>query len=126
MARKSIVFKRRLRFSLIILVSQMLLMALAIAWGVNLILIAQHGGLYSIEANPLVLYGEIAATVLIIIFAIVVIYLEIIRMRSKRQGESDSQELSQDEERSESMDNIDEEGSKSMDDIESVEDLLKS
>jgi ABC-type nickel/cobalt efflux system permease component RcnA len=124
MARKSIVFKRRLRFSLIVLVSQMLLMALAIAWGVNLILIAQHGGLYSIETNPLVLYGEIAATVLIIIFACVVIYLEIVRMRSKRQGEresqeiSDSQDISQEEKSSESIDNID--------DVESVEDLFKS
>lgn len=124
MARKSIVFKRRLRFSLIVLVSQMLLMALAIAWGVNLILIAQHGGLYSIETNPLVLYGEIAATVLIIIFAGVVIYLEIVRMRSKRQGERDSQEISdsqhisQDERSSESIESVD--------DIESVEDLFKS
>ena len=93
---------------------------------VNLILIAQHGGLYSIETNPLILYGEIAATVLIIIFAGVVMYLEIVRMRSKRQGESDTHEQGQDEEPYESMDKRDKEGPESMDDIESVEDLLKS
>ncbi|MFC1866463.1 hypothetical protein ACFLYB_07135 [Chloroflexota bacterium] len=118
MYEKSIVHKRRLRFSLIILISQLLLVALAIGWGVNLILIAQHGGLYSIETNPLILYGEIVATVLIILFAFFVIYLEIVRMRSKRQRENDNQDLSQNEKRSELVDNTDS--------IESIEDLLKS
>jgi uncharacterized membrane protein YcjF (UPF0283 family) len=118
MSNKSVIFKRRLRFSLIILVSQMLLVALAIGWGVNLILIAQHGGIYSVEANPWVLYGEIAATVLIIIFAFIVIYLEIIRIRSKRRSDRDSQDQIQNEKRTERQDE--------KDGIESIEDLMKS
>ena len=118
MNKKSIINKRRLRFSLIILVSQLLLVALALAWGVNLILIAQHGGLYSIEANPLVLYGEIAATVLIIIFAFVVILFEISRMRSRRRSERDDQDLNQIEKHSEVTDNTDA--------IDSIEDLIGS
>ena len=118
MSNKSVIFGRRLRFTLIILVSQLLLIALAIAWGVNLILIAQHGGLYSMEANPWVLYGEIAATVLIIIFAFVVIYFEVMRMRSKRRSDCDNQDLSQNERRSERIDKIDT--------IENIEDLISS
>ncbi len=83
--------KRRLRFSLIILISQFLLIALAIGWGINLILIAVHGRVYSVEANPLILYAEIATICLIILFAFFVIYLEIVRMRSRRRNERDSQ-----------------------------------
>lgn len=90
MDQQSIRSRRRLRFSLIILVSQLLLVALAIGWGIILILIAQHGGVYSIEANPLVLYSEIVAIFLIILFAFFVIYLEVIRMRSRRRTERDS------------------------------------
>jgi ABC-type nickel/cobalt efflux system permease component RcnA len=118
MDEKSVIFKRRIRFSLIILVSQFLLIALAIGWGVNLILIAQHGGLYSVETNPLILYGEIVATVLIIIFALFVIYLEIVRMRTKRQRKSNSNNQIKNEKQPQSADNTDT--------IESVEDLLKS
>ncbi len=118
MSHKSENFSRRLRFSLVILVSQMLLIALAIAWSANLILIAQHGGLYSTEANPWVLYGEIGATVLIILFAFVVIYLEIIRIRSRRRSDRDNQDLSQNERRSEPIDKIDS--------IENIEDLIRS
>jgi large-conductance mechanosensitive channel len=118
MDEKSVFFKRRLRFSLIILVSQLLLIALAIGWGVNLILIAQHGGLYSVETNPLILYGEIIATVFIILFALFVIYLEIVRMRTRRRSERNSNNLIKNEKSSQSTDNSNT--------IESVEDLLRS
>ena len=70
------------------------------------------------EANPWVLYGEIAATVLIILFAFVVIYFEVMRMRAKRRSDRDNQNLSQDERRSESIDKIDT--------IENIEDLISS
>ena len=91
MNQQPLFYKRRLRFSLIILISQLLLVALAIGWGINLILIAVHGGVYSVEANPLILYAEIATIFLIILFAFFVIYLEIVRMRSRRRTERDSQ-----------------------------------
>ena len=115
MDKKSLIISRRIRFSLIILVSQMLLIAMSIGWGVNLILIAQNGGYYSTETNPLILYGEIAATVLIIIFAFVVIYLEIVRMKSKRRNDQRIHDLNQDETHSEPIDKV-----------KSIEDLINS
>jgi uncharacterized membrane protein YcjF (UPF0283 family) len=115
MRHKNIIFGRRLRFTLVVLVSQLLLIALAIAWGIHLILIAQNGGVYSIEANLWVLYGEIAATVLIRLFALAIVCLEFIRMKSRRRSDRDSQDLSQDDRHSEGKDKI-----------ESIEDLIRS
>ena len=66
----------------------MLLIALSLAWGIYLILIARNGGVLSIENNPWILYGEIVATFLIIQFALIVIGMEMYRMKVKRQGES--------------------------------------
>jgi uncharacterized membrane protein YcjF (UPF0283 family) len=118
MSNRPVLFGRRLRYSLIILVSQMLLIALAIAWGINLILIAQHGHVYSIESNPWILYGEIVATVLIILFAFVVIYFEIVRMRQKRSSDRRKADLGQHESESTVAD-----GTISTDELE---DLMKS
>jgi uncharacterized membrane protein YcjF (UPF0283 family) len=115
MRHKNIIFGRRLRFTLVVLASQLLLIALAIAWGIHLILIAQNGGVYSIEANPWVLYSEIAATILIILFALAVVCLEFIRMKSRRRSDCDSQDLSQDDRHSERTNRI-----------ESLEDLMRS
>ena len=82
-----VVFGRRLRFTMLVLVSQLLLIALAIAWGIQLILIALKGGVLSVETNPWILYGEIIATVFIIIFAIVVVVFEFRRMMARRQSD---------------------------------------
>jgi hypothetical protein len=63
----------------------MLLVALALGWGVYLISISQNGGeILSTEDNRFVLYGEIVLTGLIIAFAMVVAILEVNRMSSKR------------------------------------------
>ena len=59
-------------FSILVLSSQLLLLALAIAWCVHMVLIAVHGKIFFAEPNPLILYGEIAATILIALFAITV------------------------------------------------------
>ena len=82
-----VILRRRVRFTLLVVISQLLLIALAAAWGVHLILIAQNGGVYTIEDNPWLLYGEITATNLIIIFAIVVLVLEFTRMSTRRQSD---------------------------------------
>ena len=84
-------YGRRIRFILVVLASQLLLLALALGWGIYLIQIARHGGVYSIETNSWLLYGEIIATVLIILFAIVVIFLEFGRMTAKRQSDTEEQ-----------------------------------
>lgn len=75
---------------MVVVVSQLLLIALAIAWSIQLILIAQKGWVLSIETNPWILYGEIVATVFIIIFAIVVVVFEFKRMMARRQSDTEN------------------------------------
>ena len=72
---------------MIVVVSQLLLIGLAIAWGIQLILIALKGVVLSIETNPWILYGEIVATVFIILFAMVVVVFEFKRMMARRQSD---------------------------------------
>lgn len=81
-------YKRRIRFSLAIITSQMLLLALALGWGLYLISISQNGGeILSTENNQFILYGEIILTGLIIVFATIVAVMEIQRMNSRRLDE---------------------------------------
>jgi len=84
-----VILRRRVRFTLLVVISELLLIALAAAWGVHLILIAQNGGVYAVEDNPWLLYGEITATNLIILFAIAVLILEFTRMGQRRQDDRD-------------------------------------
>ena len=79
--------RRRLRFATDVLISQLLLIALAIAWLVHMILIAVNGSIYFIEKNHLILWGEIIVTVLITIFAIRVFTLQIVRLGERRRSE---------------------------------------
>ncbi len=82
-------YGRRIRFILIVLASQLLLLALALGWGIYLFQIARHGGIYSVETNTWLLYVEIFATVLIVLFAIIVIFLEFGRMNVRRQSDTE-------------------------------------
>ena len=84
---------RRLKFAIVVMVSQMLLIALAIAWVVHMVLIAVNGGIYFIEGNPWILYMEIAATTLITLFATAVFTLQLYRLGERRKGDraSDNQ-----------------------------------
>jgi len=80
--------RRRIRFSLAVIISQALLIALAVAWGIYLLVISQNGGsVISTETNKVILYGEIIATGLIIVFSIVVIFMELNRLFAKRRGD---------------------------------------
>ncbi len=78
---------RRLRFAIIVIISQLLLVALAIAWVVHMSLIAVNGAIYFVEANPLILWAEIAATALITLFATAVFTLQIYRLGERRRGD---------------------------------------
>ena len=80
-------FGRRVKFAIVVLASQLLLIAMAIAWVIHMVLIAKSGHVYFIEENPVVLYGEIAATVLITLFAIVVFVIQYKRLRERRKGD---------------------------------------
>ena len=77
-------FGRRLRYAILVLGAQLLLIALAVGWLVHMVLIAKYGEIHFVESNPVVLYGEIAATALITIFAVIVFALQFKRLREKR------------------------------------------
>ncbi len=78
---------RRLKFAIVVLVSQVLLIGLAIAWIVHMVLIAVNGEIYFIEGNPWILYTEIAATTLITLFATAVFALQVYRLGERRRSD---------------------------------------
>jgi len=79
--------RRRLRLATLILVSQMLLMALAFAWFLQMVIIAKDGSAYFIENNHLILYGEITGALLIIIFGLYVLVTQIRRLGERRESD---------------------------------------
>ena len=79
--------RRRLRFSTFILIAQMLLIALAITWLLHMITIAVYGSVYFVENNPFILWAEITASLLITIFAIIVLALQIRRLGERRRSD---------------------------------------
>jgi energy-coupling factor transporter transmembrane protein EcfT len=76
--------QRRLRFSLIIVLSQILLIALAISWLCHMVVIAVSGSVYFVENNPLILWTEIFISLLVTIFAIYVLAYQIQRLGERR------------------------------------------
>lgn len=82
--------RRRLKFTTVVLISQMLLIALAIAWLVHMIVIAAYGEVYFIEREPLILWIEISASLLITLFAVFVLVLQIRRLGERRRNDRDT------------------------------------
>ena len=78
---------RRLRFAIIVLVSQLLLIALALAWAVHMIIIAAKGRVYFVENNPVVLWLEIIVTILIFVFGTAVFAMQLRRLGERRRGD---------------------------------------
>jgi len=76
--------RRRLRFSLLVVVTQTLLIALAVSWLVHMVTIALAGSVYFVENNPFILWGEIIVSVLITIFAICILVMQIQRLGERR------------------------------------------
>lgn len=85
-------FGRRLRFAIVILATQLLLVAMATAWCVQLAVIAVHGEVCFGETNPAILYLEIAASVLIAIIAAVVFLVQYKRLTEKRVSDDKRQD----------------------------------
>jgi heme/copper-type cytochrome/quinol oxidase subunit 2 len=73
---------------MVVLAAQLLLIAMSIAWCVQLTLIAVRGEICLTETNAGILYGEIAATVLVVIFAVVVFVMQYRRLAEKRISDS--------------------------------------
>jgi biotin transporter BioY len=78
---------RRLKFTTILLISHMLLMALGIAWLVHMAIIAMNGSVYFIEKNAIVLWAEISAAVIVILFSAYVLIIQIQRLGERRKGD---------------------------------------
>ena len=79
--------RRRLRFATFVIISQMLLVALALASLIQVLLILANGSVYLIERNPSILWGEITATVLIILIATCVLVMQIQRLGERRRAD---------------------------------------
>ena len=79
--------RRRLRFSTLVMITQMLLIALAITWLLHMVIIAAQGSAYFVENNPLILWGEIVASAVITIFAIVILVMQIQRLGERRRDD---------------------------------------
>jgi uncharacterized BrkB/YihY/UPF0761 family membrane protein len=86
---KPLSMRRRLKFTTVVLVSQMLLIALAIAWLIHMIVIAAYGAVYFIERDPLILWIEISASLVITLFAIFVLTMQIRRLSERRRNDRD-------------------------------------
>jgi len=71
----------------VVLISQILLIALAVSWFVHMMLIEIHGSVYFVESSPLILWSEIVMTVAIVIFAGFVLIMQIRRLGERRQNE---------------------------------------
>ena len=84
MTYKKLSMRRRLKFTTLVLINQMLLIALAIAWLIHLVIIATAGSAYFVENNSFILWAEIAASVLIAIFAICILAMQIQRLGERR------------------------------------------
>jgi len=76
--------RRRLKSTLAVLSAQMLLIALAIAWLIQMILIAVNGAVYFVEGSSVILWIEIAVSLVITIFAIYVLIRQIQRLGERR------------------------------------------
>jgi uncharacterized BrkB/YihY/UPF0761 family membrane protein len=82
--------RRRLKSTLAVLSAQMLLIALAIAWLIQMILIAINGAVYFVEGNSVILWIEISVSLLITIFAIYVLIRQIQRLGERRREDRQS------------------------------------
>ena len=78
---------RRLKFTLLVIVSQILLIALAIAWLIHMVTIALNGSVYFIESNPYILWAEIVTVALVISLAITVLIMQLRRLGERRRGD---------------------------------------
>jgi len=67
-----------------VLITQALLIALAISWLIHMVIIAVNGSAYFIENNPVILWGEITASVLITLFAISILVIQMQRLGERR------------------------------------------
>jgi hypothetical protein len=79
-----VIFGRRVRFALVVIGSHILLIALAVAWLIQMIVIARNGSVKFVEYNQTILIVEIVFIALISIFGISILFMQIKRLGEKR------------------------------------------
>jgi amino acid transporter len=82
-----LLFGRRVRFALIILASQLLLIALAVVMLTQMILIALNGVVQFAENNKIILIIEIILTALITFLGIFVFIIQLRRLAENRSSD---------------------------------------
>jgi hypothetical protein len=83
-----LLFGRRVTFALVIIASQLLLIALSVTLLIELAVIMKAGSVSFIERNHIILITEIALAALISIFAVVVFILQIKRLGERRKTDT--------------------------------------
>ena len=84
MVENKLPMQRRLKTTLLVLISQALLLALAISWLVHMAFVAANGSVNFVENNPLILWAEITISVFITLFAIYIVVMQIQRLGERR------------------------------------------
>jgi membrane protein YdbS with pleckstrin-like domain len=84
MVENKLPMNRRLKTTMYIVISQALLIALAISWLIHMGIIAANGSVYFVENNPFILWAEISVSLLIAVFAIFIITTQIHRLGERR------------------------------------------
>ena len=82
--QNKITMRRRVKSTTYVIISQALLVALAIAWVIHMVIIAANGSVYFVENNPFILWAEITISVLITVFAIYILVVQIQRLGERR------------------------------------------
>lgn len=73
---------------MVVLAAQLLLLAMAVAWLVQLTLIAVRTQICFAENNAAILFTEIAIVALIAVFAVAVFIMQYRRLTEKRSGDT--------------------------------------
>lgn len=76
--------RRRVKTTTYVIISQALLVALAIAWVIHMVIIAANGSVYFVENNPFILWAEITSSALIAIFAIFIFVNQLFKLSERR------------------------------------------
>jgi len=76
--------RRRVKTTTYVIISQALLVALAIAWVIHMVIIAANGSVYFVENNPFILWAEITSSALIAIFAIFIFVNQLHKLGERR------------------------------------------
>ena len=90
------IFGRRVRFALVVLASQVLLIALAVTWIAQMIVIALNGSVRFVEYNHAVLWLEIILSTLISLFGLIIFIIQLRRLGESRKNDDIERRSSRD------------------------------